>query len=103
MSTSGKKKMPIPSFRELKARGQKLTMITVYDYPFAQLVDRSEAELILVGDSLGMVIHPELIVDVGLKIGLKSDMLRCHKSQKNWLDVSQGQDSWAILIPTARR
>jgi 3-methyl-2-oxobutanoate hydroxymethyltransferase len=57
VSTSGKKKMPIPSFCGLKARGQKLTMITVYDCPFAQLVDRSEAELILVGDSLGMVIQ----------------------------------------------
>jgi 3-methyl-2-oxobutanoate hydroxymethyltransferase len=32
-------------------------MITVYDYPFARLVDRSQAELILVGDSLGMVIQ----------------------------------------------
>jgi 3-methyl-2-oxobutanoate hydroxymethyltransferase len=32
-------------------------MITVYDYPFARLVDRSRAELILVGDSLGMVIQ----------------------------------------------
>jgi 3-methyl-2-oxobutanoate hydroxymethyltransferase len=32
-------------------------MITVYDYPFARLVDCSAAELILVGDSLGMVIQ----------------------------------------------
>jgi 3-methyl-2-oxobutanoate hydroxymethyltransferase len=52
-----KHKTQIPSFRELKTLGQKVTMITVYDYPFARLVDRSEAELILVGDSLGMVIQ----------------------------------------------
>ena len=32
-------------------------MITVYDYPFARLVDGSAAEIILVGDSLGMVIQ----------------------------------------------
>ena len=57
MSESGKRKTPIPSFKELKARGKKVTMITVYDYPFARLADRSEAELILVGDSLGMVIQ----------------------------------------------
>lgn len=57
MSDSGKRKAPIPSIRDKKARGEKLTMITVYDYPFARLVDRSEAELILVGDSLGMVIQ----------------------------------------------
>jgi 3-methyl-2-oxobutanoate hydroxymethyltransferase len=57
MSDSAKKKTTIPSIRDKKARGEKLTMITVYDYPFARLVDRSEAELILVGDSLGMVIQ----------------------------------------------
>lgn len=57
MSTSGKKKTTIPSIGGKKAQGEKLTMITVYDYPFARLVDRSEAELILVGDSLGMVIQ----------------------------------------------
>lgn len=57
MPESKKKKTTIPAFRELKAKGHKLTMITVYDYPFARLMDRSEAELILVGDSLGMVIQ----------------------------------------------
>jgi 3-methyl-2-oxobutanoate hydroxymethyltransferase len=57
MSTSEKKKRSIPSVSEMKARGEKLTMITVYDYPFARLVDRSQAEVILVGDSLGMVIQ----------------------------------------------
>jgi 3-methyl-2-oxobutanoate hydroxymethyltransferase len=57
MSEPQKHKTPIPSFKELKASGRKLTMITVYDYPFARLADRSEAELILVGDSLGMVIQ----------------------------------------------
>jgi 3-methyl-2-oxobutanoate hydroxymethyltransferase len=57
MNTSGKKKTPIPSFKKMKAQGNRVTMITVYDYPFARLVDRSEAELILVGDSLGMVIQ----------------------------------------------
>ncbi len=56
MDPSEKKKATIPSFAPRKARGEKVTMITVYDYPFARLVDRSEAELILVGDSLGMVI-----------------------------------------------
>jgi len=57
MSEPQKHKTPIPSFRDLKARGERVTMITVYDYPFARLVDRSQAELILVGDSLGMVVQ----------------------------------------------
>jgi 3-methyl-2-oxobutanoate hydroxymethyltransferase len=57
MSEPQKRKTAIPSFREKKAHGEKVTMITVYDYPFARLVDRSSAELILVGDSLGMVVQ----------------------------------------------
>lgn len=57
MKNSLKKKPTIPSFREKKAQKEKMTMITVYDYPFARLVDRSEAEMILVGDSLGMVVQ----------------------------------------------
>ena len=57
MTESQKRKTTIPSFQQKKARGEKVTMITVYDYPFARLVDRSSAELILVGDSLGMVVQ----------------------------------------------
>ena len=57
MKNSLKKKPTIPSFRKKKAQKEKMTMITVYDYPFARLVDRSEAEMILVGDSLGMVVQ----------------------------------------------
>jgi len=57
MAENEKQKATIPSFPERKAAGQRVTMITVYDYPFARLVDRSSAEMILVGDSLGMVIQ----------------------------------------------
>ena len=52
-----KRKTTIPSFKDKKLKNEKVTMITVYDYPFARLVDKSMAELILVGDSLGMVIQ----------------------------------------------
>ncbi|MHB9096688.1 MAG: 3-methyl-2-oxobutanoate hydroxymethyltransferase [Syntrophales bacterium] len=51
------KKITIPAFREKKEAAEKVTMITVYDYIFACLVEASEAEMILVGDSLGMVIQ----------------------------------------------
>jgi 3-methyl-2-oxobutanoate hydroxymethyltransferase len=51
------KKITVPAFREKKEAAQKVTMITVYDYIFARLVEASEAEMILVGDSLGMIIQ----------------------------------------------
>ncbi|HXI69697.1 MAG TPA: 3-methyl-2-oxobutanoate hydroxymethyltransferase [Verrucomicrobiae bacterium] len=44
------------SFRERKACGEKFAMLTAYDYPMARLLDESDVDLVLVGDSLGMVV-----------------------------------------------
>jgi len=51
-----KAKIPIPKLKELKKEKKKIKMVTAYDYPTAVIVDRTDIELILVGDSLGMVV-----------------------------------------------
>lgn len=43
----------------MKAGGEKIATITCYDFSFAKIVDQSGIEIILVGDSLGMVIQGE--------------------------------------------
>jgi 3-methyl-2-oxobutanoate hydroxymethyltransferase len=50
-------KTTIQDFLKKKAEGKKITMLTAYDYPFAQIVDEAGIDAILVGDSLGMVVQ----------------------------------------------
>ena len=50
-------RMTVPKFAALKAAGQKITMLTAYDYPFAALLDAVGIEGILVGDSMSMVVQ----------------------------------------------
>lgn len=51
-----RKKMTIADLRQKKETGRKITMVTAYDYPTAQIADQAEIDTILVGDSLGMVV-----------------------------------------------
>lgn len=48
-------KNTVCSFKKAKENGEKLTMLTAYDYSTAKLIDESNVNGILVGDSLGMV------------------------------------------------
>jgi 3-methyl-2-oxobutanoate hydroxymethyltransferase len=50
-------KTTIQDFMKKKAEGKKISMLTAYDYPFAQIVDEAGIDAILVGDSLGMVVQ----------------------------------------------
>ena len=42
--------------REMKKKGEKIAMVTAYDYPIAKLADEAGIPILLVGDSLGMVV-----------------------------------------------
>ncbi len=49
-------KVTIPLLQAKKDRNEKIVAITAYDFPVAKIVDASGIDLILVGDSLGMVV-----------------------------------------------
>ena len=49
-------KNTVSTFKNKKAKGEKISMLTAYDYSTAKLIDESGINGILVGDSLGMVV-----------------------------------------------
>ncbi|MBI2855407.1 MAG: 3-methyl-2-oxobutanoate hydroxymethyltransferase, partial [Chloroflexi bacterium] len=49
-------RVTISEIKEMKARGERIPMITAYDYTSARIVDEAGIPIILVGDSLGQVV-----------------------------------------------
>ena len=81
-------KNTVVTFKEAKAKGEKLTMLTAYDYSTAKLVDGAGINAILVGDSLGNVVlgYPDTISvtmedmihhSVAVSRGIKETLLIC--------------------------
>lgn len=54
---TAKKRKTIPDFQKMKSAGEKITMLTAYDYPLARLLDEAGVDGILVGDSLSVVVQ----------------------------------------------
>jgi 3-methyl-2-oxobutanoate hydroxymethyltransferase len=50
------KQLRAPDLRAMKLRGEKISMLTAYDATFARLFDQAGIDVLLVGDSLGMVV-----------------------------------------------
>lgn len=50
-----RKNVTVPSLEAFKAKGEKIAMLTCYDASFAALMDRCGVDVLLIGDSLGMV------------------------------------------------
>jgi len=59
MSTQSpnRKHLTVPDLRRMKEAGEKIAMVTAYDATAARLVDAGGADVVLVGDSLGMVVQ----------------------------------------------
>ena len=51
------KRVTVPEIGRMKAAGERITMVTAYDCAFARLLDEAGVDMLLVGDSLGMVVQ----------------------------------------------
>src|SRR4029453_14443259 len=54
--TATSRKVRVPDLARMKARGERIVMLTAYDATMARLLDRAGIDMLLVGDSLGHVI-----------------------------------------------
>jgi LmbE family N-acetylglucosaminyl deacetylase len=73
----------IPNYRSTPQRPPHLEPVTIYhSMPHGLL------------DPMRQPVTPEAYVDTGAVHSLKRDALACHRSQKNWLDLTQGTDSY---------
>jgi len=67
-------RVTIHTLRQMKERGEKIAMLTAYDATFARLLDESGADVLLVGDSLGMVVQGN---DTTLPVTLEEMAYHC--------------------------
>lgn len=74
--------------RKLKEKGEKFACLTAYDYSFAKLVEQCGVEVVLVGDSLGMVIQGH---DTTIPVTL--DHMKYHAST-----VSSGLEKAMLMV-----
>ncbi|HEX8611028.1 MAG TPA: 3-methyl-2-oxobutanoate hydroxymethyltransferase [Telluria sp.] len=87
------KAVTIPSLNAMRASGAKITMLTCYDASFATLMDRCGVEVLLIGDSLGMVCnghHSTLPVTVAEIVYHTAAVARGNKSAMVVADMPFG-------------
>ena len=97
-------KVTVPALLQKKRAGERITALTAYDYPIARIVDSAGIDVILVGDSVGMVvlgyentipvtmeemIHHAKAVVRGTKRALPSDL-------PEWKHLDWNAPLWAI-------
>ena len=51
------RKVTVPDLQRMKEAGTKITALTAYDFPFGRIVDDAGIDVVLVGDTLGMVVQ----------------------------------------------
>jgi 3-methyl-2-oxobutanoate hydroxymethyltransferase len=68
-----RKPVSLPRLIEMRARGEKITMLTAYDATFAAVADAAGVECILIGDSLGMVCQ-----GLSSTVGVSLETMRYH-------------------------
>ena len=68
------RKVKVPDLQRMKEAGTKITALTAYDFPFGRIVDAAGVDVVLVGDTLGMVVQG---LDTTLPVTLDEVIYHC--------------------------
>jgi len=68
------RKITVPDLQRMKDAGTKITALTAYDFSFGRIVDAAGVDVILVGDSLGMVVQG---LETTLPVTLEETIYHC--------------------------
>ncbi len=79
-------------------RGMKNFAVTPHQAPISNEVTLYHSAPYGLTDPLRKPVEPDFFVDISSIMDKKTEMLSLHKSQKEWLDVSQGMDSYLIAM-----
>jgi len=55
-STPERERVTIIKLQDMKTKGEKASLLSIYDFPFAQIAERARLDIAIVGDSLGMTV-----------------------------------------------
>jgi 3-methyl-2-oxobutanoate hydroxymethyltransferase len=102
-------KVTLTTLNRMKAEAEKFTCLTAYDYSFAKVLDNAGVEVILVGDSLGMVMQGQestVAVDMNDMIyhtktvsrAVSSSMVMADMPFMSYPDISEGLKNGARLM-----
>ena len=61
-------KTTVSTLKKQKENGEKITMLTCYDYSMAKLMDEAGIEILLIGDSLGTVSYTHLTLPTTMPV-----------------------------------
>lgn len=85
-------RVTVPVLRQMKSRGERIAMVTAYDATFARMLDEAGADVLLVGDSLGMVVQG---LDSTLPVTLDEMVYHCRAVARG---VRSGKDGGRTLV-----
>jgi 3-methyl-2-oxobutanoate hydroxymethyltransferase len=95
------------SLRAMKQRGEKIAVLTAYDYPTARVLDESGVDVLLVGDTVGMVVlgYPDTThVTIDEMLHHTRAVARAAQRAMIWADLSIGTyDTPALAVENGRR